>query len=200
MEIIKLVCGLLQTNSYIIKKNKVILIDPTGRIEKMESYFSDCELVAVLLTHGHFDHIKTVDKLYAKYHMPICLNKGDHELVKDEKEYQNNIKIFGTSAMIKSPIIDIEEGEQKISNFDFTVFHTPGHTMGSVIYLFDDNLFTGDTLFKDSVGRTDLKGGNEKMLKDSLRFIKTLNPSLKVLPGHGESSTLEIELNNNIYL
>ena len=84
--------------------------------------------------------------------------------------------------------------------FSFEVIYTPGHTEGSLIYIFDKYIFTGDTLFNMSVGRTDLKGGNNSKLNKSLKIFNSLDKEAIILPGHGEASNLEFELENNPYL
>ena len=201
MEITRLVLGPLATNTYCLKiDNSVIIIDPAGRLDKMLPYLDQCNFLAILLTHGHFDHIRGVDSLYKAYHVPIYLNAADFDIATDPEEYRQNMIHFGFSASISSPILECQEGEHQIGPFKFTVYLTPGHTPGSVLYRFGNDLFTGDTLFKGSVGRTDLHTGNANMLKDSLRFIKTLDPELIIHPGHDEESTLAYEFANNPYL
>ena len=201
MEITRLVLGPLATNTYCLKiDNSVIIIDPAGRLDKMLPYLDQCDFLAILLTHGHFDHVRGVDKLYDAYHIPVYMNMADHALATSESEYQYTVSIFGFGSKLKSPISPMTEGEHQIGPFKFTTYFTPGHTAGSVLYRFGQDLFTGDTLFKGSVGRTDLHTGNANMLKDSLRFIKTLDPELIIHPGHDEESTLAYEFANNPYL
>ena len=187
------------TNTYILEKgNDVIIIDPACKIEKLEPYINNKNVLAVLLTHGHFDHIKTVDSLYDKYKMPIYIHKDDEYLIRDKKQSTN----FGLSEVIyvSSPCMYYDEGLLKIDDFNFEVIFTPGHTKGSVIYVFNDFIFTGDTLFKNSVGRTDLDGGSQRDLNASLRVFKEFKKDYLVYPGHDDSSTLAQELINNPYL
>lgn len=197
MEIKRFVLGPLQTNTYLlIEDDKAILIDPASKAEKLIEVLQDLKLEAILLTHGHFDHIKAVDGLYEKYHCPIYMNLADEPLARDK----HSGKDFGLVSYITCPINNIEEGDINISSFEFKTIYTPGHTMGSVIYVFDDAIFTGDTLFKGSVGRTDLFGGDNRLLKDSLRVFKQFNKDYLIYPGHEESSQLSLELAYNPFL
>lgn len=199
MEVQRFVLGSFATNTYLLTNNdECLLIDPASKADKLFDYLENKKLLAVLLTHGHFDHIKACDGLYKKYKMPIYLNKNDLDLTKDNSQG----RVFGllNVSTIKSPIISLKEGKMKIASFEFEVIFTPGHTKGSVCFLFDDFVFTGDTLFKMSVGRTDLKGGNSSDLKASLRILKELDYNLIVYPGHDEISTMLDEINNNPYL
>ena len=100
---------------------------------------------------------------------------------------------------IKTETIDLKEGLLKINNFNIDVLFTPGHTQGSSVFIIEDNMFTGDTVFKLGVGRTDLEGGSNTDLKNSLRLLKSLNKNYTLYPGHGEFSELDYELNNNYY-
>lgn len=201
MEIKRLVLGPLATNTYYLEKEgHVLLIDPASKAEKLFPLLEDKILDAVLLTHGHFDHIKAVDGLYKKYKMPIYLHQDDFIQATSKELYNQAVASFGFSSIINSPILAMDEGNQKIGPFEFEVYHTPGHTEGSVLYRFGQDLFTGDTLFKNGVGRTDLYGGSTSSLRQSLRFIRGLDPTLIIHPGHDEESLLSLELKHNPYL
>lgn len=199
MEVKKLVTGIFQTNTYLLEINdKLLLIDPACKALKLYPYLENKELLAVLLTHGHFDHIKACDELYKKYNVPIYLNKKDEYLTKDNTQGS----AFGLQNVptISVPIKDLKEGKMSIGPFSFEVIFTPGHTNGSVCYIFDGCVFTGDTLFKGSAGRTDLDGGDASKLKASLRILKELNPNLIVYPGHEDISTIENEVSYNPFM
>ena len=194
-----LVAGAVMTNTYILSKgNDVIIIDPACKIEKLEPYIKDKNVLAVLLTHGHFDHIKTVDSLYNKYKLPVYVHKDDEYLIRDKNQSTN----FGLSEVIfvTSPCKYYEEGKLTIGNFEFDVIFTPGHTEGSVCLQIEDSMFTGDTLFHLSVGRTDLDGGDPSKLKNSLRILANIEKDLKIYPGHDAQTRLEIEKTENIFL
>jgi len=197
MEIEKYILGPLQTNTYLLKiGNSAILIDPASKAEKLIEMLGDLDLKAILLTHGHFDHIKAVDGLYEKYKCPVYLNDQDLTLANDK----SSGKSFGLVSYISCPTLNIETGSYSIDKFKFEVMNTPGHTMGSVVYIFDDCMFTGDTLFKLSVGRTDLEGGSKSLLRESLRLFYNFNKDYIIYPGHEDESILSFELTNNPYL
>lgn len=197
MEIKTFVLGPISTNTYLLTEgNDALLIDPASKPEKLIDILGDLNLKGILLTHGHFDHIKAVDGLYEKYKCPVYLHQDDEILARDK--YSGSM--FGLVSYITCETIKLSEGKQNIGPFNFEVIFTPGHTEGSVIYVFEDAIFTGDTLFKGSAGRTDLKGGDERKLRESLRIFKNLNKDYKIYPGHEESTTILDELANNYYL
>lgn len=199
MEVKRLVCGIFQTNTYILEiDNKIIVVDPACKVDKLLPYLNGKELLAVLLTHGHFDHIKACDDLYKMFKVPIYIHEADIEMTKNKGWG----RVFGLQAVptISVPLVKLKETKYKIGPFNFEVLFTPGHSKGSVCYLFDDCIFTGDTLFKLACGRSDLEDGDISELKSSLRMLKTLNPSLIVYPGHDEITNLEYEIENNSYL
>lgn len=197
MEVQTFVLGPIATNTYLITEgNDALLIDPASKAEKLIEILGNLNLRAILLTHGHFDHIKAVDGLYEKYKCPVYLNAEDEKLARDK--YSG--KDFGLVSYITCPTINLKEGKQSIQSFAFDVVFTPGHTEGSVIYVFDKWMFTGDTLFKGSIGRTDLEGGDARKLKDSLNAFKQFKKDYIIYPGHDNSTTLLDELNNNYYL
>lgn len=197
MEIQRLVLGPLQTNTYLLRQgHDVILIDPASKPEKLIGMLEGDELRAILLTHGHFDHIKAVDGLYDRFHCPVYLHPDDEELARDKASGS----VFGLVSYIRCPIVPIKEGRMKIGPFEFETVYTPGHTKGSVVFVFDDIIFSGDTLFKGSVGRTDLEGGDASKLRSSLRWFLSLDREYQILPGHDEPTTLSEELVHNPYL
>lgn len=197
MEIRTLKLGLYQTNTYILIKNdKAIIIDPGSKVERIQALIKESEqVVGICLTHGHFDHIGAVDDLVELYHCPVYIHDEDFDLTQDpEKNYSQTKKI-----KLKSKLCFYKDSMQ-IMDFNFEVYHTPGHTKGSVCLKFDNDLFTGDTLFKGSIGRTDLFGGSSQQMKQSLRFIRSLNHDYNVYPGHDSITTLFDELKHNPYL
>lgn len=197
MEINKYILGPIGTNTYVLSEDdQTIIIDPASKPEKIIEILENKKLLAILLTHGHFDHIKAVDGLYEKYKCPVYLHPSDEQIARDK----NSGKDFGLISYITCPIEYLNQGIMNIGPFSFEVIFTPGHTKGSVIYKFKDAIFTGDTLFKGSVGRTDLYGGNSTELKESLRVFKNMDKDYYIYPGHEETSTLFEELNSNFYL
>ena len=197
MEIKQFVLGPIATNTYLLTEGKdALLIDPASKPEKLIEILGDLNLIGILLTHGHFDHIKAVDGLYEKYHCPVYLHEDDEILARDKYSGAD----FGLVSYITCKTEKLIQGKMNIGPFNFEVIFTPGHTEGSVIYVFEDSIFTGDTLFKGSVGRTDLKGGDARKLKDSLRVFKQFNKNYNIYPGHEETTNILDELANNYYL
>lgn len=197
MKVETYVLGPIATNTYLLREgNDVLLIDPASKAEKLIDIIGNSNLIGILLTHGHFDHIKAVDGLYNKYNCPVYLQEDDEELARDKYSGAD----FGLVSYITCPIVKVKEGRLSVGPFDIDVFYTPGHTEGSVIYVIDDCIFTGDTLFNGSIGRTDLKGGDARKLKDSLRIFKEFDKNYTIYPGHDCSSNLYEELANNYYL
>lgn len=158
------------------------------------------ELKYILLTHGHFDHICGAVPLKKRYGGEIlihgedalCLSNADYSLCNSVEAYKqtetDDYKTFSDGD-------EIFLGEIKI-----TVKHTPGHTRGSVIFMTEDKIFSGDTLFRMSMGRTDLPGGSTKTLFKSLREIGQIEGEYDIFPGHGEETALSYEKRNNRYL
>lgn len=161
MNIDRLVVGQLKCNCYILSiDNTCIVIDPGDEIDKIKESIGNKKVLAVLITHHHFDHIG-------------CINYFKKELLLDK----NNL----------------QEKNYKIGKFNFEVIYTPGHKEDLItIYFKEYNImFTGDFLFKDGIGRTDLKGGNIESMINSLKKMTKYNKDIIIYPGHGESSTLE---------
>ena len=197
MEIRTLTLGIYQTNTYlVINENDIIVIDPVSKADRIQSLLKESEnVVGICLTHGHFDHIGAVDDLVNIYHCPVFIHEKDFELTQDpEKNYSQTKKI-----KLKSKITFYSD-MMNVKSFNFDVLHTPGHTQGSVCLKFEDNLFTGDTLFKGSIGRTDLYSANPQEMKQSLRLLRSLNENYKIYPGHESATTLFDELKRNPYL
>jgi len=197
MEIRTLTLGIYQTITYlVVQDNEIIVIDPVSKPERIQALIKENEtLVGICLTHGHFDHIGAVDELVSKYNCPVFIHKDDYELTQDsEKNYSQTKKI-----KLKSKI-EFYSDSMKIKSFNFDVLNTPGHTKGSVCLRFDNNLFTGDTLFKGSIGRTDLYGASPQEMKQSLRLLRSLQEDYIIYPGHDGITTLFDELKRNPYL
>ncbi|MBQ6655033.1 MAG: MBL fold metallo-hydrolase [Erysipelotrichaceae bacterium] len=200
MELERIVVGAVQTNCYLLHKNgNIILIDPGDScrriVRRMESY-GNFNLLAILLTHGHFDHINAVDDLVNRYHCPVYACQDDEKMLRNRR-YNCMGPLHGE---LSCPITWLSGDQLDIGDFHFRVLYTPGHTNGSVMYLIEGMLFSGDTLFRGSVGRTDLYGGSYGKLMESLQQVRELDEKTAVYPGHEEETTVEEELKFNPFL
>ena len=203
MRILRLTDSIFEENAYIVlRDDDVTIIDPGFGYKKLVEYFDKNDLTPsrIFLTHGHIDHIHDLDKLIKKYpNVPIYIHDLDSDFLFDESlncsAHFGEAKVFPTS-------LDINIIKDKQVSIDgFTIYHTPGHTRGSVVIRIHDTLFTGDTLFKGSVGRIDLPTGNDAKLKESLEYIKKSFPkNIKIYPGHFDMTTLDAEIKQNPYL
>lgn len=202
MKIKTFVLGVMQTNCYIVSndENHCMIIDPGAQGKKVAKYLEENELVldAILLTHGHFDHIGAVDYLYDKYHCPIYIH---HEDIKMLTNSRLNLSYLEKPFSLSAPVTPASE-HMEISGFKICWFHLPGHCPGaSMIYLEDENvIFSGDVLFNGSIGRFDFPNSSKYDTLTSIEKIKTFNFDATLYPGHGPSSTLKSELLSNPYL
>ena len=151
----------------------------------------------MLLTHGHFDHVGAVQQLVEATGCTLWMSQSDWS----QKESPLTAYIYPLANCDFTEVQFCEEGQQiTAGGATFTVLATPGHTWGSVCYLCEDALFSGDTLFAGSCGRTDLPGGNHSTILDSLQRLSALPDHLRVFPGHGEATTLAAEKRYNPYM
>jgi glyoxylase-like metal-dependent hydrolase (beta-lactamase superfamily II) len=153
----------------------------------------------IINTHGHWDHIGANGTLKEKYGIPIYAYEKEAAYLTDPS--LNCSSLVGPA--YRSPAADVllADGQVlRLGRLEIKVIATPGHTAGGICLIVEDLAFTGDTLFSGTMGRTDLPGGDEDVILASLKKLKMLPPSLKILPGHGPSSTLEKELKRNPYL
>lgn len=182
--IYKITNGELAENCYIISKNNTcVIIDPGYAIEDILNYTKehDLKILAVLLTHGHFDHCKCGYELQ-KIGIPIYVHKLD-----EDKLYTDNNLAYMTNSVFDFYHADIliGEGQLNIGDFSFMVLHTPGHSKGGVSYIYEDNIFSGDTLFENGYGRYDFYDGNYSDLMLSVRkLLKYKKEGYKFFYGH----------------
>ena len=205
IEVLKVVCSVMDNNTYIVYRENertALILDPsfcTDKYERaMETY--GLEGAAILLTHGHFDHIASVDRLRNKYHCPVYIHKNDADMLTDPEKNQSGSMM--REPVATAPADHIIDGEEMLAVGGMTVkvVETPGHTPGGVCYIIDGRLFTGDTLFAGSIGRTDFPGGSMIDMITSLKKLKELPEDYTVYPGHMETSSLKHEKINNYYM
>ncbi len=194
--------GALNTNCYIVKNpdtRDAVVIDPGSDLTVIQDALHRADAVCrlILLTHGHFDHILAVGDL-RNINIPVGIHERDAHML-TERDMFSAIIPYDPRPFEPAEYTFSKEGEYNIAGFDFYVIPTPGHTAGSVCYLFDSLMFTGDTLFRRSIGRTDL-GGDEAALMRSLRALRNLPGDYEVFPGHDLPTTLSEERRHNPYL
>lgn len=191
-----------QENTYVLYKNdRVLVIDPGDAPGNYADLLrKDSNVAAVLATHTHLDHVLSAAHLCKNYECPFVCSARDQEILDALKLTcdRYNMPYFGTPVIDKD-ISEIQHFE--IEGFSIDVFHTPGHTPGSVCYLIDGVLFSGDTLFHRSVGRTDLPGGDHATLIRSIRTLFNKVPDeTMVYPGHMNSTTIGDEKKFNPFI
>lgn len=203
MKIFKIPVGMLQTNCYLIASSggKAVLIDPGAEARRLIEKIEQEKLVLeqILFTHGHFDHIGAAKEILSRFPVPIAIGKKDVSMLSDPFE-NLSAEFSRTECSIQASVRELSEGETvNIDGLSFEVLDTPGHTRGGVTYRCENVLFTGDTLFCGSAGRTDFPGGNAAELKKSLQKLALLPGDARVLPGHGETTSLQWERERNPY-
>lgn len=193
----------LQENTYLVfKDGKGFIIDPGCSVEEISEMIEreKVEILAILLTHGHGDHIASVLELKEKYSVPIVLHEDEVEMV-ENVELNLSKDLLGKTVEFTPDITVKDEEELDFEGIEVKYIHTPGHTAGGSCILIEDHLFTGDTLFRESAGRTDLHGGSMRCILRSLRKLtEKLDPETIVLPGHGPRSTIGHEKENNSFI
>lgn len=203
MKIQKYSVGQLQTNCYLlIENNKVIIIDAGDDahflLEQIQRL--NLELLGIFATHGHFDHILGVGEIQLSFDVPLYIFKEDGFLVNRVKETARHFLKMDPHMVEPQKLEWLKEGKLTLGPFPFYVMHTPGHTPGACCFYFNQQkvIFTGDTLFKNAVGRYDHKYSDKKKLKNSLEKLFALPEITLVYPGHGEETTIEEEKDKRI--
>jgi hydroxyacylglutathione hydrolase len=198
--------GLFEENCYLYacpETREAVIIDPGDEPEKILETIEELKLVPryILNTHGHIDHICAIDAISAIYPVPLAIHPADLPLYTDERMAQK----YGLTAPLVKRKADIllQEGDKiSFGTLTLDVISTPGHTPGGVCFISQAYcVFSGDTLFQRSIGRTDLPGGNYEQIEQSIRSkLYTLEDDLVVFPGHGQPTTIIEEKNENPFV
>lgn len=198
--------GPLQTNCYLITEEtgkRGFIIDPGMQPKRLLERIKDLRIEAIVLTHAHFDHMGGVDAVRKAAGCPVYLHDLEAEWLTDAKKNGSARWSDVTPPLTTDPAeFSLAEGQKlELIGHTFKVMHTPGHSPGSVSLICDEHLISGDVLFRMSVGRTDLPGGRERDLYDSIRGkLYKLDPNVRVYPGHGAQTTIGYEMANNPYV
>ena len=195
--------GRWKENCYMVVDGSAhtLVIDPGSDATQIVTAIEKVGLkvLAVLNTHGHYDHMGAVAPLQTRFSVPFYLHSADEKILKGANLY---MKVFEGSEPVTIPrvdrYLDREELPITIGDFEVQVRFTPGHTPGSVCFGIQEVLFTGDTLLKGKVGRVDLPGGDKDALRQSLTGLGKINPDMRIYPGHGAPSTIGDELQSNL--
>lgn len=200
--------GPIQTNAYIIENDdrEAIIVDPGEEFIKIKALIEDRKLkpLAVLLTHAHFDHIGALDAVRKEWGIPAYIHKNEVDWLGDpDKNGSSRFPIIENMTMQPAEHVIEGPGPLNIQNFFFEVMETPGHSPGSLSFYLKEAgaVFSGDALFYGSIGRTDLYGGDQSVLLESIRtHLLTLPDETVVAPGHGFETTIKKEKETNPFL
>lgn len=207
MKVSVLPLGTMHTNCLIISDeatNLGAVVDPGGEgctdliLNRIAA--EGVTLKYILLTHAHFDHMLSLSELRQRTGAPLALHKYDAESILDPN--LTYMAQFAGVTQGEAPAeIELSDGDVlMLGNTKLEVIHLPGHTQGSVIYVADGIIIAGDVIFRGSIGRCDLYGGDEMVMDDSLKRLISLPGDYKIYPGHGSTTTLERERQQNVYL
>ena len=199
MRVIRVEAQSMGSNTYlVVSGTHALVVDPAVSISAIVSAAGNAcaSIEGILLTHGHFDHVLSLDTLHSTFSVPAMIHANDAPMLTDGKknafyEFYGRERVFGAAE------ITFEDGDEiRVGDESFYVLHTPGHTAGSCCFVCGDAIITGDTLFADNIGRCDLYSSDENEMRASLARLRTLDPNLRIRPGHGMGEQLGKALNN----
>lgn len=206
MNVITVSCGPLMANCYIVESgSEAVIIDPGFCEKKIADYITQNpnKVRYIMLTHGHFDHVSAVGYVKEKSGAVVLISANDEKGLYDD-EFNLSDSFVGlypaADCTLRADLLIDDGDEFPFGNTKIKVLATPGHSKGSVCFLIDDCLFSGDTIFRCSIGRTDFPGSDLGDMMMSLDRLKTLDDGMTVYPGHGEKTTIGFEKQNNLYL
>jgi len=194
------VVGPYQANCYILAEKEgaeAIIIDPGGDYNKIKKVIDEHKLIpkVVINTHGHIDHIGANDK----FRLPVYIHKEDAQCLLDSK--RNMSAFLGSPVALDSKIKTLNDKDKiTLGKLSLEVIHTPGHTPGGICLKIGDIVFTGDTLFYGGIGRTDFPYASEEKMRESLKKLMSLPDKIKILPGHGQTSSIGEERKTNPFI
>jgi glyoxylase-like metal-dependent hydrolase (beta-lactamase superfamily II) len=195
---------MLGVNAYIInggQSAEAAVIDPGADADRIiaAAERKDLTLTHILLTHGHFDHVGAIDGLRARFGSRVIMHAGDAEMLTDPAPGLE--PIYGYERVGKGADVFVNGGDVlRLAGLEIQVMSTPGHSPGGVCYIVEWNIFSGDTLFQGSIGRTDFSGGSPDDMRMSLKRLRELDGDYTVYPGHGPATRLEAERRANPYM
>lgn len=201
-EIKRIMTGEIQENCYIIYQDNVaLIIDPGAEASKIKAEIAKLQVtpIAVLLTHCHYDHIGALEEIRAAYSIPVYVSPKEQAWLSNP-ELNLSAHIAGKQIIAEPAEYEFKLGEYNIEDFHFKVVPTPGHSIGSLSFIFDDFVIVGDALFRGSIGRTDLHTGDFDTLINSIKKeLFVLPDDLLAYSGHGEVTTIGHEKETNPY-
>lgn len=206
IEVLSTVSGLYATNCYIIRdtaSGDAAAVDCAVFNDGYKTFLEENgieKLKYIILTHGHFDHVCGVAQLKAKTGAKLCIHENDLPCLSDEDENLNSQVDYAVFTPCEADILLKDGDTLPFGDTEIKIMHTPGHTRGSICLFIEDSIFSGDTLFRLSMGRTDLPGGSTRQLFSSLEALGKIPGDYAVYPGHGEFTTLLDEKKYNRYL